>query len=400
MFKAFVLAAFAAAAVNAASWPMITVNSAGDIVLNAPTRASSLQFTAAAVTAAPTGSTAGTRSTVSDLGDTTNGDSDVFELTVPSGLATSGGIKLPAATVGRTITIFNAASTATSYTLWSSSTSVFIDGSTLTSVTIDASAAWVQAIAVSTTRWILRTSASSANNSKGFVATNTITTTSSATTSTLTTAQMLNGVVTGSIVGAAATFTTATAAELTAADANSANGDSYTFTLKNTGTQAYGTDLSLTLAAGSGVTVPSDGTQLVVPGQTRIYSLYRTSSSAWTIVQTSSFIIYPTSTISPSAIVSISVPATTSLTRTVHATRWNADIDCAASESFSIRFVNNYAGLRDIVVGGNVDNAAKVAGNGKVGVLACAMRAANTINCKGEVRTTGSSKHVLNLIKA
>lgn len=335
MFRTAFVAAFVAVA-TATSWPMITVNSAGEIVLNSPTKAGSFQLSATTVTAAPTSSGTASRSTVTAL----DSNLDAFIVNIPSSPATSAGYKLPTATEGRTIRFYNSGSGKGAFTLWTASTSVFIDGTSSTTIDILSTTSYVVATATSSTNWVISQNAvGSSLANKGFA-----TIGSATAAATLSAAEMFGGLYTITPTATAA-LTTATASTLTAADSSSANGDSYTFTVTNAGTQAAATDLTVTLTAGTGVTVPTDGTQIIVPGQYRTYMVYRTSSSAWTVVQVSSYMVYPTA-------IAGSASAAGDTAQTVHATRWTSTKTYTAAAQNDV-FTNNYAQSGDIVSVGN-----------------------------------------------
>lgn len=381
MFKLTAILGFVAAA-TAASWPMVTVNSSGNLVLNSPTKAGSFQLNAVSVSAAPT--TAGTASltTVTAL----DADTDAFIVSIPTSPATSAGFKLPAATEGRQIRFYNSGSAKGAFTIWTSSTSVFIDGTSATTVDIAATTSYVVATATSSTNWVIQqNSAASGLSNKGFA-----TIGSATAAATLSAANMQGGVYTITPTATAA-LTTASAATLTAADSNSANGDSYTFTVTNAGTQALTTDLSVTLTAGTGVTVPTDGTQLIVPGQTRTYMAYRTSASAWTVVQISSYMIHPTALAAAAA----TAGDNSATAVTAHATRWSV-VKTFSAAAQAESYTNNYAAVGDIV---NIGQTAAFTA-GVSGYFCTA--AASAVTCRGFGATgaTGAASIEFFLVKA
>jgi len=364
MFRTAFIAAFVAVA-SAASWPMITVNSAGDIVLNSPAKAGSFQLNAVTVTSAPTSSGTASRSTVTAL----DADTDAFIVNVPSSPATSAGYKLPTATEGRTIRFYNSGSGKGAFTIWTSSTSVFIDGTSSTTIDILSTTSYVTATATSSTNWVVSQNAvASGTINKEYRLAETLTLSSNAVTATA--AQIAGGILSVAPT-AASTLTTPTASSMTALDSNSANADSYEFSVKNTGTEVLATDITVTLTAGTGFTVPTDGTQLIVPGQTRHYIAYRTSSSAWTIIQKSQFVIYPTTALSGTAIGAAGAGGNTenSMRFTIAKTNSNA------AQTFTIS--NAYAQIGDII---HVGGTAAVTGDAAAPVP-CTVSAAGTISC-------------------
>jgi phage protein U len=147
MIRALFFVALAFAAVSAQRWPMITVNAAGEIVLQSLTRAQSFQLTPAAVTTGPSSSTASATS-VTGL---TAGVS-VYVVTTATTTVTNHGVALPAPSVGATVTLLQSQTTFTSYTIWSSGSSVFINSDS-TTVTFPALARSVRCTSVSLTRW-------------------------------------------------------------------------------------------------------------------------------------------------------------------------------------------------------------------------------------------------------
>jgi hypothetical protein len=162
-----------------------------------------------------------------------------------------------------------------------------------------------------------------------------------AATATMTAVQMMGGAytVTPTVV---ATVTTATASDITAADAYSANGDTYEFSITNAGTAVLNTDLSVTLAAGTGVTIPTDKTITIVPGQTRFYRMYRTGAAAWTVIHMSSYVS------SHAVLAGAGTPTVTATVGTRHALIWSETSFTAATNTLSqYTFTNNYAKLGD-----------------------------------------------------
>jgi len=148
MIRALFLVAIAFAAVSAQRWPMITVNAAGEIVLQSLTRAQSFQITAGAVTTAPTSSGTASFSTAAAL---TAGVS-AFVVTTASSPATGHGVTLPVPSVGAQVHLYQSQTSFVSYTIYTSASSVFINSdSTTTSVAFNAR--HVVCSAVSTTRW-------------------------------------------------------------------------------------------------------------------------------------------------------------------------------------------------------------------------------------------------------
>lgn len=377
MFRTALVAAFVATA-SAAAWPMITVNSAGEIVLNSPTKAGSFQLNAVTVTSAPTSSGTASRSTVTAL----DADTDAFIVNVPSSPATSAGYKLPTATEGRTIQFYNSGSGKGAFTIWTSSTSVFIDGTSATTVDILSTTSLVTAVATSSTNWVIsKKAAASALNSKGFLTASTATAAA-----TMSTADIMGGFYTITPTAAVA-LTIPTASSLTAADTDSTNGDSYEFQVYNAGSIAAATDLTVTLTAGTGITVPSDNTQLIIPGQRRNYIAYRTSSSAWTVIQKSSFLVHPsTATANGNAY-------TANQTPTSHSTRFTETSFTVTGKvtEVTLTYVNNYAKLGDTCTYGlgtsqATENAA----------VYCAVNADNQLFVSGLSSTSvGGAVHTL-----
>jgi hypothetical protein len=148
MYKALFLIALAFGVASAQRWPMITVNAAGEIVLQSLTRAQSFQITPATVTTGPTSATTASLSTAASL---TAGVS-AFVVTTATSPATGHGVTLPTPSVGAQVTLIQSQTTFTSYTIWASSTSVFINNDASTnSVTVYSRR--VVCTAISATRW-------------------------------------------------------------------------------------------------------------------------------------------------------------------------------------------------------------------------------------------------------
>lgn len=127
---------------------MITVNAAGEIVLQSLTRAQSFQITPASVTTAPTSSGTASLSTATAL---TAGVS-AFVVTTVSSPATGHGVTLPTPSVGAQVVLLQGQTTFTTYTIWTSSSSVFVnDDSSSNSIVVYNRKVVCQAI--STTRW-------------------------------------------------------------------------------------------------------------------------------------------------------------------------------------------------------------------------------------------------------
>eukprot|EP00343_Euplotes_focardii_P008049 CAMPEP_0205822488 /NCGR_PEP_ID=MMETSP0206-20130828/12699_1 /ASSEMBLY_ACC=CAM_ASM_000279 /TAXON_ID=36767 /ORGANISM="Euplotes focardii, Strain TN1" /LENGTH=404 /DNA_ID=CAMNT_0053118795 /DNA_START=21 /DNA_END=1235 /DNA_ORIENTATION=+ len=272
MFKYALVAATAlAATASAASWPMVTVNSAGDIVLNSPTRAQSFQLTASTVTAAPTSGTTVSLTSVTAL----SADTDNYMVSVPSTLNTDGGYKLPTPTVGRVITLFNDGTGSGAFTVWTSATSVFF-GNSVTSYAVASTDKWVRFTATSTTNWAIETSTSDAL-SKSSV---TISTGSAA--ATLAVADIKGGVYTYTgTTAAGVALTTPTASAIDAATPGAAVGDSYEFTLRCSSTGAA------TLTAGTGITFTNADDAFVASGQQVTFMFFRTAAGAYTVIRKS-----------------------------------------------------------------------------------------------------------------
>jgi hypothetical protein len=149
MLRSIALVAFAVAA-SAQRWPTITVNSAGDIVLQALTRAASFQLTATPI---GTGPTSGTAAVGTGVTATTAGVS-LYSVTVNTGTVANAGVSLPAINqVGQTVTFIQAGNQA-AYSLWTQSTAHFINsdnaGNTLA---VPANARQVSCTAVTSVRW-------------------------------------------------------------------------------------------------------------------------------------------------------------------------------------------------------------------------------------------------------
>jgi len=148
MFKAVFLIALAFGVASAQRWPMITVNAAGEIVLQSLTRAQSFQITPFAVTLGPTGATAATASTATQI----PAGVSMVSVTTPSSPASGYGLTLPAATTGATVTIISGESTFSSFTIWTASSSTFVNSDSAT-VSIPALSRRTVCTAVSTSRW-------------------------------------------------------------------------------------------------------------------------------------------------------------------------------------------------------------------------------------------------------
>ena len=270
MFKLAFLGAFVAAA-TAASWPMVTVNTDGDIVLNAPTRAQSFQLTASTVTAAPTSGTTVSLTSVTAL-DTTI---DNFNVNVPSTLNTDGGYKLPTPTVGRTITLFNDGTGAGAFTVWTSATSVFLGGSA-TSYAVASTDKYVRFTATSTTNWVVETETSDQ------YARSSVTVSTGSAAATLAVADVKGGFYTYTgTTAAGVALTTPTASAIDAATPGAANGDAYELTIYCSSTGAA------TLTAGTGITITNTNDAFVAAGQQSTFMFYRTAAGAYTVVRKS-----------------------------------------------------------------------------------------------------------------
>jgi hypothetical protein len=149
MFKAAFLIALAFGVASAQRWPMITVNSAGEIVLQSLTRAQSFQITPAAVTTTP--STSGTAS-AANAAPLAAGVSAFVVTTNASPLVGGHGVALPAPSVGAQVTLIQSQTTFVSYTIWASTSSVFIN-TDATTTSITALSRRVVCTSISTTRW-------------------------------------------------------------------------------------------------------------------------------------------------------------------------------------------------------------------------------------------------------
>jgi hypothetical protein len=179
MLRSIALVAFAAAA-SAQRWPTITVNSAGDIVLQALTRAASFQLTATSITTAPT---SGTAAVGSGVAATTAGVS-LYSVTVASGMVANAGVSLPTINqVGQTVT-FIQAGTQASYNIWTQTTAHFINSDNAGNMLfVPATTRQVSCTAVTSIRW------NCDSGSTSFVSVTPITTTTAAQTLTLADAQ-------------------------------------------------------------------------------------------------------------------------------------------------------------------------------------------------------------------
>jgi hypothetical protein len=149
MFKAVFLIALAFGVASAQRWPMITVNAAGEIVLQSLTRAQSFQITPAAITTAP--STSGT-SGAANAALLATGVSAYVVTTNTSPLVPGHGVTLPTPSVGAQVTLFQSQTSFVSYTIWTSSSSVFVNDDSV-SVSIPAYTRRVVCTCISTTRW-------------------------------------------------------------------------------------------------------------------------------------------------------------------------------------------------------------------------------------------------------
>jgi hypothetical protein len=273
MFKYALIAATAlAATASAASWPMVTVNSAGDIVLNSPTRAQSFQLTASTVTAAPTSGTTVSLTSVTALAS----DTDNYQVNVPSTLNTDGGYKLPTPTVGRVITMFNDGTGSGAFTVWTSATSVFF-GNSVTSYAVASTDKWVRFTATSTTNWAVETSTSND------LSRSSVTTGTASAAATLSVSELKGGYYTYTgTTAAGVAITTPTASAIDAATPGAAVGDAYEFTLYCSSTGAA------TLTAGTGITFTKSADAYVPAGVQSTFMIYRTAAGAYTVVKTSS----------------------------------------------------------------------------------------------------------------
>lgn len=266
MLRITAILAFVAAA-TAASWPMVTVNSAGDIVLNSVTRAQSFQLTPSTVTAAPTSGSA-TLTTVTAL----SADVDTFKVNIPSTIGTSGGYKLPAASVGRSITLFNDGTGAGAFTVWTDSTTTFFNSGATTTYAVAASTTSVTFTATDSTNWVVSSTAAS---KKGSVSVDTTSTNTAA--ATLTAAQLMNGFYQFAGTSTAA-ITTPTGASIEAALATPGVNDSFEFTL-----YASSTAGATLTAAASGVTITA-AEAYVAAGTRKTFIVYRTAANAYTFL--------------------------------------------------------------------------------------------------------------------
>jgi len=263
MFRTLFAAAFVAAA-TATTWPMITVNSAGEIVLNSVSRASSFQLTAMSVTAAPTSSTTSSLTTVTALDDNV----DTYIVSVPTTLATSGGFKLPTPTVGRKITLFNDGTAPAEFTVWTSATTVFFGTTTSTTHVVPSTATWTTFTATDTTNWAVTSSEGTSKTLQTIGS-------GSTTAITLTANELLGGFYTWS-GSSAATLTTPTGSALEAANVQARVGDSFEFTLYNSGSA----DVTLTAGA-SGITFSDYA--VIDQGSRVSFRVLRTAASSYTI---------------------------------------------------------------------------------------------------------------------
>lgn len=266
MFKLTAILGFVAAA-TAASWPMVTVNSAGDIVLNSVTRAQSFQLTPTTVTAAPTSGSA-TLTTVTAL----SADVDTFKVNIPSTIGTSGGYKLPSASVGRTITLFNDGTGAGAFTVWTDSTTTFFNSGATTTYDVAASTTSVTFTATDSTNWVVSSSATSKKSSV-----NVDTTSTNTAAATLTAAQLMNGFYQFAGTSTAA-ITTPTGASIEAALATPAVNDAFEFTLY--ASSSAGATLT---AAASGVTITA-AEAYVAAGTRKTFIVYRTAANTYTFL--------------------------------------------------------------------------------------------------------------------
>jgi hypothetical protein len=150
MFRSIALVAFAVAA-SAQRWPTITVNSAGDIVLQALTRAASFQLTATSISTGPAGTTTGA---VGSGVQTTTAGVALYSVT-QSGTGTDNGVSLPAISqIGQTVTFIQAVSTPFAYTVWTNAVSQFINADASTNkYLVQATTRQVTFTAVTMTRW-------------------------------------------------------------------------------------------------------------------------------------------------------------------------------------------------------------------------------------------------------
>jgi hypothetical protein len=268
MLRSLAILALAGAA-TAASWPMVSVNSAGDIVLGSITRAQSLQFTPTTVTAAPSSGTA-SLSTVTSL----FADVDTYKVSVPSSIGTDGGFKLPEPTLGRTITLFNDGTGAGAYTVWTSSTGVLFNSGTATTYSVGATASSVTFTATSTTNWLVTRNGAAASTK---TAINVDTTSTNTAAATLTAAMLMNGFYQFAGTSTAA-ITTPTGTVIEAALANPSINDSFEFTL-----HASSTAGATLTAAASGVTITA-AEAYVAAGTRKTFIIYRTAASTYTFL--------------------------------------------------------------------------------------------------------------------
>ncbi len=106
-----------------------------------------------------------------------------------------------------------------------------------------------------------------------------ISTITTADNTTLTTAQMLGGFIDRECSGGARTDTTPDASDLIAAMPDAQAGDSFDLIIRNSSAAAN----TLTIAAGSGITLDADNTDTVAQGYTRIYRVVLTGAATATM---------------------------------------------------------------------------------------------------------------------
>lgn len=128
---------------------MITVNAAGEIVLQSLTRAQSFQITPAAVTTTP--SSTGTAS-AANAAPLAAGVSAYVVTTNTSPLVGGHGVTLPAPSAGAQVTLIQSQTTFVSYTIWASASTVFINNDASTT-SITAISRRVVCTSISSTRW-------------------------------------------------------------------------------------------------------------------------------------------------------------------------------------------------------------------------------------------------------
>jgi hypothetical protein len=125
---------------------MITVNAAGEIVLQSLTRAASFQLTATSITTAPTSGSVGVSAAAQLLAGVS-----LYQVVPATTYLAGQGVALPAASVGAQVNLVQSATTFVSYTPYSQ-TGAFINADSSTASLVVNSRS-VRCVAVSTTRW-------------------------------------------------------------------------------------------------------------------------------------------------------------------------------------------------------------------------------------------------------